>query len=98
MMKTKESVECERTMKKVDYNIDFRKECENNDLFKKEFIECICASKELIKYMFKNMFLKDVPFSILQPTTEDEINSLRLLIGELDETFPKMGSMNDTKK
>ena len=41
---------------------------------------------------------KDVPFSILQPAADDYINSLEKAIGELNETFPTMDSMNGANK
>ena len=54
--------------------------------------------KELPEDVLEDLSLKDLPFSILQPATEDDINSLEQAIGELNETFPNMDSMNDAKK
>lgn len=41
--------------------------------------------------MLGDTSLKNVPFSIVQPATEDDINSLGQGIGELNETFSKYG-------
>ena len=48
--------------------------------------------------MLRNMSPKDVPSSILQPAADDYINSLGKAIGELNETFPTMDSMNGANK
>ena len=72
-------------MKKCDSNIDVRINCEHNEPFKKKFIA----------YMRS---LKNVPFSILQPAAENDINYLGEAIGELDEVFPNMDNMDDKKK
>ena len=73
-------------MKKRDYSIDARKECEHNQPFKKEFIEYICAPKEFEDVLW-NMSFKGTSFSIFQQATQDDISSLGQAIGELDETF-----------
>ena len=44
------------------------------------------------------MSLKDVPFSILHPAAEDDINSLGQAIGECGEAFRNMGCRYNGKK
>lgn len=44
------------------------------------------------------MSLKDVPFSILHPAAEDDINSLGQAIGEFGEAFRNMGCRYNAKK
>ena len=44
------------------------------------------------------MSVKDVPFSILHPATEDDINSLGQAIGEFGEAFQNMGCGYNAKK
>ena len=85
-------------MKKYDSNIDIRKECEQIEFFRKEFIGSNHAPKELLKDALGNMSLKNIPFSILQPATEYHISSLRKAICVLDGTFLTMSSMNDVQK
>ena len=72
-------------MKKCDSNIDVRINCEHNETKKKKFIAYIRS-------------LKNVPFSILQPAAENDINYLGEAIGELDEVFPNMDNIDDKKK
>ena len=48
--------------------------------------------------MLGDTSLKNVPFSIVQPATEDDINSLGQGIGELNETFSKYGQYEWCKK
>ena len=52
-------------MKKCD-TIDVRKECEHNEIFKKEFwFYPSTKTKKLLKDLLGDMFLKDVRFSFL---------------------------------
>ena len=61
MKKTKQIIECKWTVKKIDCNVNRRKEYKKNELIKKEFIECICVSKkEIIDDVLENTSLKDV--------------------------------------
>ena len=98
MMRTKQSANFEHAMKKCDGNLDIRKECEINESFKKGFIESIKAPRELLEDVLGNLSLKDIPFSILQPATDEHIDSLEQTLSELDEGFPDMNSMIDIKK
>ena len=42
--------------------------------------------------------VKEVPFSILQPATEDDTNSLEQVTSRFEKVFPNMDCMNDAKK
>ena len=96
-MRTRQSAEFERAMKKCDGNVDIRKECERNETFKKEFIKSMRAPRELLEEVLGNMSLKEVPFAILQAATEEDIDFLQYALNELDEKFQDMNSINEIK-
>lgn len=98
MVRTEESVVFKRPIKKCESNIVVRKECEHSQRFFKKNIESLRVAKELIEDVLGDICFKDVPFSMLQPATEDDIRSLGQASGELDERFPNMDGMNNAKK
>ena len=55
------------------------------------------APTELQEDVLGNMSRKDVPFAIIQPATEENIDFLQQALNELDEMFQDLNNINDIK-
>ena len=96
-MRYKQSPEFERAVAKCDGNADIRRECESNDTFKNDFIKSIRAPRELLEHVLGNLSLKDVPFNILQPATEEDVNFLENALNALDDNFQHFNNIIEMK-
>ena len=50
------------------------KKCDEDEKFKKSYIESMRSPKELLETVFNNLSLKEEPFSILQPASSDDLH------------------------
>ena len=84
--------------KKLTVTLTAEKNTRTMNLLKRNLLNVSVYQKKLIDDVLENTSLKDVPFPILQSAREDDIISFWLVIGEVDEMFSNMESMNDAEE